>query len=432
MVDLLYLSHTAVPSHLSELDGLGLLEEGEQVLVALDGVLLDSNGRRIGGPTLHDYCLLTNQRILLWARDYGRHLCYDFPLTELCMVEGTGLDPMHAHLHLSFAAPEEEEQHFALILLPLMDLGAAVTMLQLAAKTALELAERGLDPRDSADEVTTALGMHIFGTEDGKRPAGRPHRSADWEERHGDSVAPPFQGDQMGVPIEFYSAGRLGRAAWDTFRRTLRETEMPFNLNNSDLHDVADTLRALNELLSTLAGNPGARELAMAFLNNRRGGSGGEPKASAPSSPAAKNSDAAWNQPSQQPAAGTAEEADYHEIPLRQRKEPERGRERERPNRVTSRYGQPEASSQPEASQSTGIPLRRRGETNRPATNHANHTASASDSEHTTIPLRRRNASSSNQQDDADAAPVDAHTIPLRRGKNGQRPSVQDSHQHEV
>jgi hypothetical protein len=38
MMNLLYHSHTAVPSHLVEFEGMDVLEADEQVLVALDGI----------------------------------------------------------------------------------------------------------------------------------------------------------------------------------------------------------------------------------------------------------------------------------------------------------------------------------------------------------------------------------------------------------
>jgi len=405
MVDLLYLSHTAVPSHLTELDGLGLLEPGEQVLAAFDGVLLDGEGRRIGGPTLHDYCLLTNMRVLLWARDYGRHLCYAFPLADLCLVEGTGLDPMHAHLHMAFAGPEEdEEQHFALILLPLMDLSAGIALLQLAAQTAIELTEQGLEPQEAASEITTVLGMHIFGTENGRRPQGKFNRGVDAEARRGDE--PPFQGDQMGVPVEIYSAGRLGRAAWDTFRRTLRETELPLNLNGGDLRDLADTLRAMNELLSTLAGNPGAREVAMAFLSRRSSESKPSPHPSPSQERAHQNvrkPDSSWHEPAQ------SVQSDYHEIPLRQNKSDRAAVHTDRSD-----------------SERTSIPLRRRGDAHRSAP-----TGEVSDAERTSIPLRRR-SNVSHDTPDANSFADDQGNIPLRRGNNGKRPSAKDpQHQYE-
>lgn len=335
MLDLLYLSHTVVPSHLAELESLGLLEPDEQVLVALDGVLLEGAGRRVSGPTLHDYCLLTSKRVLLWARDYGRHLCYAFPLTELCKVEGVGLDPIHAHVHFAFAAPGEEEQYFTLTLLPLVDLPAAVTLFRLAADTAQTLVSQGVDPGEVGFEIAALMSEQIFGVEGDDQP-GTPYRWAggdDAGEPGGpmpNGANPPWQQDVSGLPPEqVYSISRMGRAAWDTVNRALRDAELPFNLNGGDVRDVAEAMRALNDLLTTVAGNQGAREVVMAFLRRRAGESDsftpqpppGQSAASASSAPTAHPSASmnAEEYEKQQEPPGEEGEGGYHEIPLRRR-----------------------------------------------------------------------------------------------------------------
>jgi hypothetical protein len=390
MIDLLYLSHTVVPSHLAELEGLGVLETDELVLVALDGVLLDNNGRRISGPTLHDYCLLTTMRVLLWARNYGRHLFYAFPLSELCTVEGVGLDPLHAHLQLVFAVPGEEEQRFTFTLLPIADLPAAVSLLRLAADTAQSLAAQGVEPIDASAEVYSAVSEYIYGTSDGhssERPYRRPGSESGYATANGSS----FQQDSSGLPSgKLYSFSRVGRAAWDTFNRALREAEVPFNLSGfsgGDLGNVAETLRALNDLLTTVATNPGAREVAMAFLQ-RRGGTGGgggigdllssQPgqgnSAFSPTSPQPTTSRPMTNaeevQKSEVAPSGAQQDADYHEIPLRRRGESSR------PTRPTS----------PSSGSDTGEPFR----TSKQQSPSNSNTPSQSSERGNTIPLRRR------------------------------------------
>ncbi len=336
MIDLLYLSHTAVPSHLEELEGLDLLGPEEQVLVALDGVLLDQKGRRISGPTLHDYCLLTSMRVLLWARDYGRHLCYAFPLTELCHVEGVGLDPLHAHLHLAFAEAGEEEQRFTLTLLPLADLPAAVTLMRLAADTAQLMASQGIEPSEASAEIIALLSAQIFGSVDEEAThTGAPYRWPGAENTPGQadesaSAAAPgassFPNDWAGLPPgQIYNVSRVGRAAWDTLNRTLREAELPFATNGNDIRSVAEAIRALNDLLTTVAGNPGAREVVLAFLRRRGGGGGGDADsftAQADSSAAASpdGSDEHSSESSSSQAA-PSDSGNYHEIPLRRREQ---------------------------------------------------------------------------------------------------------------
>ncbi len=333
MIDLLYLSHTAVPSHLEELEGLDLLGPEEQVLVALDGVLLDQKGRRISGPTLHDYCLLTSMRVLLWARDYGRHLCYAFPLTELCHVEGVGLDPLHAHLHLAFAEAGEEEQRFTLTLLPLADLPAAVTLLRLAADTAQLMAAQGVEPLEASAEIIALLSEQIFGSVDEEASqSGAPYRWPGAENKQNQTddsttgAAPgssSFQTDWAGLPPgQIYNVSRVGRAAWDTINRTLRETELPFATNGNDIRSVAEAIRALNDLLTTVAGNPGAREVVLAFL--RRRGAGESDSVAAQADPSDPTNPETSDEGSSSPAPSQATSSDsgkYHEIPLRRREQ---------------------------------------------------------------------------------------------------------------
>lgn len=364
MINLFYHSHTVVPAHLEELERLGIMEGDEQVLMALDGVLQDGSGRRVSGPTLHDYCLLTSLRIMLWARDYGQHRCYAFPLTELSLVEGSGIDPLHAQLQLTFEAEGQEPQRFTLLLLPTNDLQPAVTLLHLAAEAAQHLRANGISQRDAGPEIVAILSGYLYGHVEGGA-TGTPYRWPD----DGEPMSPPdpiFMTDPSNLPPEqLYTASRVARSAWDTLRRTLRETELPIDLNGNNLRDLADTVRALNELITTVATNPSARDMAMAFLSSRRRGAGDDqaqpmpppreaaPRTSQPASPASPAS----------PAAQST--AEYHEIPLRRS-----GKGQPEPVRRSSpaaRPPEPPAES-PRTAQTERheIPLRRRQTTPTP------------------------------------------------------------------
>lgn len=318
MINLLYYSHTIVPAHLSELATLDLMAEHEQVLVALDGVLQNANGRRLGGATLHDYCLITTMRVLLWARDYGRHVCYAFPLPDVRAIEGVAIDPLHAHLRLTFAVPDSTDQCYQLTLLPVADLAMAMALLHLATDAAQEMALRDIPPQNAAHEITALLAAAVEKAAPTQvlPDAGSRQRGSEQAFPLAGSVpAAAFQPDPSTLPPEqIYAAGRVARSAWDTLRRSLREVALPFDLSNGgNLRDLTDTLRAANELLMTVSTNPGAREMAMAFLD-RRGGKGGNARAGT----------AAEGPPSDETMATSAEsqqshESKYREIPLRRR-----------------------------------------------------------------------------------------------------------------
>ncbi len=342
MINLLYYSHTIVPAHLDELVTLDLIKEHEQVLVALDGVLQHSNGRRLGGATLHDYCLITTMRVLLWARDYNRHVCYAFPLTDVRGVEGVGIDPLHANLRLTFAVPDSEDQCYQLTLLPVADLTVAIALLRLAADASQEMALRGIPPQNAAHEITAILSAAVFKSAPVQAlpDAGLRQRGAEQPfPLVGTSPATGFQTDPSNLPPEqIYAAGRVARSAWDTLRRSLREAALPFDLSNGgNLRDLTDTLRAANELLVTVSSNPGAREMAMAFLDRRSGKS--ESKPARPGTPAkAPPSDETMDTPDESQQSRVS---DYREIPLRRR-------------------AQSHSENDPDALRLQSIPLRRR------------------------------------------------------------------------
>lgn len=325
MISLLYHSHTIVPAHLAELETLNVLEHDEHVLVALDGVLLDEYGRRLSGPTLHDYCLITSLRVVLWARDYGRHLCCAFPLAELVEVQGSGLDPLHAQLQLRFAAPDEDEQRFTLTLLPLADLQAALRLLRAASETARGMLEAGFDARDSGPEVIAVLSEQIFGHADGPRPGEPPYRWLGATASAPSAPLPAFYQDPASLPPgQVYAAGRLARSAWDTLRRSLREADLPFDLsalNSSSLRDLADAVRAINELVTTVSNNPVAQQMAMSLINRQTGAPSAAATAAStapPDAPAASEGPAPPAEPATAPQG--AAPRSYHEIPPRDRK----------------------------------------------------------------------------------------------------------------
>lgn len=315
MISLLYHSHTVVPAHLAELEALGLVEPDEQILVALDGVLLDGNGQRLSGPTLHDYCLVTSLRVVLWARDYGRHLCCAFPLAELSAVEGAGVDPLHAQLELTFAAPNEEDQHFTLALLPLANLQAALTLLRGASEAARALAAHGIVGRDAGPELMSVLGEQIYGHVDGLRPGEAPYRWPGAAAPQPVSPGPAFVQDPASLPPgQVYAAGRLARSAWDTLRRSLREAELPFDLHGGSLRELTEAVRAVNDLIHTVASNPNAQQMAMAFLNRNNAQAAEQPQR-----PPTPPRPIPAHQAVEEPRAEEPQAQGYHEIPLRRR-----------------------------------------------------------------------------------------------------------------
>lgn len=311
MINLLYYSHTTVPAHLEEITRLDVLDPDEQVLVAVDGVLLDREGHRLSGPTLHDYCLITDLRVVLWARDYGRHLCFAFPLSELTLIDGRGVDPIHGMVTLGFSAPDAEEQVFTLTLVPQAYVPALMILLRTAAETARAALAAGMDARQAAPDVMTALGAAIYGSEDALRPDEMPYRWPGGAPRTPATPNAHFVIDPANLPPnQIFTAGRLARSAWDTLRRTLREADLPFDLSPASIRELTEAIRAVNDLVQTVTNNPAAQQMAMAFLNRQAAvrQAQAEPAASPVVDP-----------PVAEPPPARPAGPRYHEIPLRRR-----------------------------------------------------------------------------------------------------------------
>ncbi len=97
-----YLGTNVDPSHISEIHYRGLLEEGETLLALFDGVLIDERGRRIGGVSLTDFVVLTDQRLITWARGFFNDSVDGFPWKDVDVVESKTWDPLHGRVILAF------------------------------------------------------------------------------------------------------------------------------------------------------------------------------------------------------------------------------------------------------------------------------------------------------------------------------------------
>jgi hypothetical protein len=69
----IYVGINVVPQHLEKFFQLAkvrqMLADGEEVLAIFDCMILDAKYQRLAGSTLHDYAILTNQYLILWARE---------------------------------------------------------------------------------------------------------------------------------------------------------------------------------------------------------------------------------------------------------------------------------------------------------------------------------------------------------------------------
>jgi len=100
-----YLGKNVSPESAEEVRQRGILEEGEMLLALFDGVLLDENRRRIGGVSLSDFVVLSDRRLITWARGLFNDTVDSFPWQDVDVAKTETWDPWHGRIVLAFRLP---------------------------------------------------------------------------------------------------------------------------------------------------------------------------------------------------------------------------------------------------------------------------------------------------------------------------------------
>lgn len=100
-----YLGTNVNPLTVEEAYYRGLLEQDETLLALFDGVLLDEHGQRVGGFALSDLVLLTDQRVVTWARGFFGDVVDGFPWNDVDVADTAVWDPFHGRVLLALRLP---------------------------------------------------------------------------------------------------------------------------------------------------------------------------------------------------------------------------------------------------------------------------------------------------------------------------------------
>ncbi len=83
----IYVGQNTEPQHIAEFfyrsHTQNLLGQDETPLAIFDCIILDREGRRLGGLTLHDYAVLTDQHLITWGRGLNKDIIDRFPLADI-------------------------------------------------------------------------------------------------------------------------------------------------------------------------------------------------------------------------------------------------------------------------------------------------------------------------------------------------------------
>lgn len=97
-----YLGANVSPRSVQELYYRNLLDTNETLFAIFDGILFDEQGRHVGGFSVTDFIILTDQRLLTWARGMFSDSVDGFSWKDVDVIEARTWDPLHGSVSLAF------------------------------------------------------------------------------------------------------------------------------------------------------------------------------------------------------------------------------------------------------------------------------------------------------------------------------------------
>lgn len=261
-------------------------EVDEVVIAIVDGIIFDEGGRRVGGMTLHDYIILTDRCLILWARGLQSDVL-DRLVYPGVSFEGKPIDKLHGEVRFSFTPPAVPKPVQARIdLLPLNDLPALKELFDLAKS--LDAKRAASQPETEQWErmrkiVEASLGQRATTpVNPSPSPLRRPSDAAAPREsasapRRGEGFEAPFGGRPGGDPS--YSLYRFAQLAKDAVGVLPTDLGKTIGLDETlsklvdrlprieNLSQVTDLINALTNLLQTVSDNPMARAFILQALD---------------------------------------------------------------------------------------------------------------------------------------------------------------------
>lgn len=261
-------------------------EVDEVVIAIVDGIIFDEGGRRVGGMTLHDYVILTDQCLILWARGLQSDVL-DRLVYSGVAFDGKPIDKLHGEVKLQFSPPAVPKPVQARIdLLPINDLPALKELFDLA-KT-LDAKRIAKQPETEQWErmrkiVESSLGQRASTpVNPSPSPMRRPSDPMAPREnapapRRGEGFESPFGGRPGGDPS--YSLYRFAQIAKDAVGILPTDIGKTIGLDETlsklvdrlprieNLTQITDLINALTNLLQTVSDNPMARAFILQALD---------------------------------------------------------------------------------------------------------------------------------------------------------------------
>ena len=265
-----FMGTNANGKHLEEAMRQQIVAPDERLLGFFDGIFFEPNGKRIGGLALHDYLIVTDRHLTLWARDQFKDYVDRFPLAASFVRSCEQKDVLHGTLQLAcqltseaddldgLDGPSEVEITFDFV--PLADLKQIGELIELVGNVHRDLTAGGAGPKDRYDATWLLFNQVFVGnsTPVGSKPATAPtsgsaHHEPLVEVVHEDDLADLMTPLSRLDKLDGVSANRVAPATRPTVSLPRRGAEVNYAAadggeigDEKDLADLEAELRWLN------------------------------------------------------------------------------------------------------------------------------------------------------------------------------------------
>ena len=151
-----FMGTNAKSSHLEEALRQQIILRDEHVLGFFDGIFFEADGKRVGGLALHDYLVVTDRHLTMWARDQFKDYVDRFPLSQVYLKSSEQKDYLHGRIKLGFELPHETEEaldsleqiEITFDLVPVPDLKQITNLIEIMSNLHRDLIEGGAGEED--------------------------------------------------------------------------------------------------------------------------------------------------------------------------------------------------------------------------------------------------------------------------------------------
>jgi hypothetical protein len=143
-------------SHLEEALRQQIILQDEHVLGFFDGIFFEADGKRVGGLALHDYMIVTDRHLTMWARDQFKDYVDRFSLSQVYLKSSEQKDYLHGQIKFGFELPHETEDaldsleqiEITFDLVPVPDLKQITNLIEVMSSLHRDLIEGGAGEED--------------------------------------------------------------------------------------------------------------------------------------------------------------------------------------------------------------------------------------------------------------------------------------------